>query len=85
MDGVGILSGHPLFSKAQNACNGKGHDKIQYAGDKENREVLETNTCDGLTGEEEFRNGDEVQYGRIFDIDDKFVACSRQNIPNGLG
>jgi hypothetical protein len=65
---------HFAFNPTEQSGRSKGHNEVDYASQEEDFEVFVVNTRSRFGREVQFSYGNYVQYGSIFNIDDKVVT-----------
>ena len=73
-EGVGILAVKLFLDKAENSCDGEGHNEIQNADYKIGLEGLEILTLDDAREIVKLRNTDNIEHRGVLDVNNKLVA-----------
>src|SRR5574344_758570 len=78
--GVILFAFHFFLDKSYNARNGESKNEINNADNEVCFKRLIVNMFDNACEIIQFGNSDDVENGRILNINDEFVAYRRQNI-----
>ena len=84
MNGIGFLPVHLAFDQAQDTGYGKGHNKVEYAGDEKDLEIPVVVRRNRLALKKQLGYGYDVEDRRVFDIDHELVARGRQDVADDL-